>query len=118
MTPVKLLFDEDVDHRILRGLRRAQSQVDVRTVTDVGVGARSDAEVLALAAAQERLLVSQDVNTMTAEHSEFVRAGNRSAGIVFVPRDISIGDAVRDLVLICEASTAEEWVNRIDFLPI
>jgi hypothetical protein len=47
VTPLRLLFDEDVDHRILRGLRRADPQIDVRTVTEVGLAGRPDREILA-----------------------------------------------------------------------
>lgn len=55
---------------------------------------------------------------MTAEHSEFVQGGKSSAGVVFIPRDVPIGRAISDLALICGASTAENWINRTDFLPI
>lgn len=118
MTPLRLLFDEDVDHRILRGLRRAHPQIDACTVLEVGLAGRPDGEILAWAATQGRLLVTQDVHTMTAEHSDFVQSGKGSAGVVFVPRDVPIGRAISDLALICGACTAEEWVNRTDFLPV
>lgn len=118
MSALKLLFDEDVDHRILRGLRRSHPQIDVRTVTEVGLAGRPDREILAWAAAEGRLLVTQDIRTMTAEHSEFVQGGNTSAGVVFILRDVSIGRAISDLALICGASTAEDWINRTDFLPV
>lgn len=55
---------------------------------------------------------------MTAEHSEFVQGGKSSAGVVFIPRDVPIGRAISDLALICGASTAEDWINRTDFLPV
>ena len=118
MTGLKLLFDEDVDHRILRGLRRAYPQIDVRAVAEVGLAGRPDREILAWAATEGRLLVTQDVHTMTAEHSEFLQGGNASAGVVFILRDVPIGRAISDLALIWGASTAEDWVSRTDFLPV
>lgn len=118
MSLPKLLFDEDVDHRILRGVRRANPGLDVRTAQEAGLAGKSDAEVLAWAATEGRLLVTQDVNTMTSEHSEFVQGNRESAGVVLIPRDVAIGRAIADLLLICEASTAEEWINRMDFLPL
>ena len=117
MTPVKLLFDEDVDARILRGLRRANPSVDTRSALEAGLTRTPDREVLAQAAAEGRLLVTQDVHTMTAEHADYLAGGNVSAGVVFIPRDVSIGQAVADLLLIVTASTAEDWTNRTDFLP-
>lgn len=118
MTTLKLLFDEDVDHRILRGLRRAYPQIDALNVPEVGLAGRPDREVLVWAATEGRLLVTQDVHTMTAEHSEFVQGGKASAGVVFIPRDVPIGRAISDLALIWGASTAEDWINRTEFLPV
>jgi hypothetical protein len=118
VTPLRLLFDEDVDHRILRGLRRAHPQIDACTVLEVGLAGRPDREILAWAATQGRLLVTQDVHTMTAEHSDFVQSGKASAGVVFIPRDVPIGRAISDLALICGACTAEDWISRTDFLPV
>ncbi len=118
MTPVRLLFDEDVDHRILRGLRRAHPQNDARAVSEVGLAGQPDQDILGWVASEGRLLVTQDVHTMTAEHSAFVQGGRASAGVMFILRDIPIGRAISDLALICGGSTAEDWANRTDFLPI
>ena len=45
-------------------------------------------------------------------------ATQTSAGVVIVSQDLPIRQAVEDLVLIWEASEAEEWINRIDSLPL
>jgi len=118
VTAVRLLFDEDADHRILRGLRRVAPQIDACSVIDVGLAGRPDREILTWAATEGRLLVTRDVHTMTAEHAAFVQGGQRSAGVVFIPHDVPIGRAIADLILICEASTAADWGNRTDFLPL
>jgi hypothetical protein len=118
VSPPKLLFDEDVDQRILRGLQRANPRIDALTVLKAGLRGRPDREILAWAASEGRLLVTQDIHTMTAEHSELVQAGRTSTGIVFIPRNVPIGQAVSDLLTICAATTAEEWTNRSEFLPI
>jgi pyruvate kinase len=46
VTPLRLLFDEDVDHRILRGLRRAHPQIDACTVLEAGLARRGDLIVI------------------------------------------------------------------------
>lgn len=118
MTALRLLFDEDADHRILRGLRRAAPQVDACSVIEVGLAGRPDRDILTWAATHGRLLVTRDVHTMIAEHVAFIQSGQASAGVVFVPHDVPIGRAIADLILICEASTAADWGNRADFLPL
>jgi predicted nuclease of predicted toxin-antitoxin system len=74
VTAVRLLFDEDADHRILRGLRRAAPQIDARSVIDVGLAGRPDREILTWAATEGWLLVTRDVHTMTAEDAAFVES--------------------------------------------
>jgi hypothetical protein len=41
-----------------------------------------------------------------------------SAGLILISQNLSITQAVEDLILIGEASEAEEWVNRLDSLPL
>jgi hypothetical protein len=118
VTAVRLLFDEDADHRILRGLRRVAPKIDACSVMDVGLAGRPDREILTWAATEGRLLVTRDVHAMTAEHAAFVQGGQGSAGVVFIPHDVPIGRAIAGLILICEASTAADWGNRTDFLPL
>jgi hypothetical protein len=84
----------------------------------MGLAGRPDGEILTWAAAQGRLLVTRDVHTMTAEHQAFIQGGRGSGGVVFIPHDVPIGRAITDLILICEASMAAEWENRIDYLPL
>jgi predicted nuclease of predicted toxin-antitoxin system len=52
--------DADLDGRVLRGLRRAEPAVDIRTATDATLEGLEDSEVLQIAADSGRILVSQD----------------------------------------------------------
>ena len=49
---MKLRFqaDADLDGRVLRGLRRATPEIDIRTAADAGLAGLIDLEVLRLAA--------------------------------------------------------------------
>lgn len=118
MSTVRFLFDEDVDHRILRGLTRREQTIDILTVPAAGLTSAADRDVLRWAAANQRVLVTQDVNTMTKYLFQEVEAGGPTPGVIFVPRDVSIGRTIDDLLLVWSASTAEEWTGRYDFLPL
>lgn len=118
MSTVRFLFDEDVDQRILRGLRRREPAVDILTVQDAGLTSVPDADVLRWAARHGRVLVTQDVNTMTKHLFAAMRSGLQTAGVLFIPRDVTIAEAIEDLLLVWAASTAEEWAGRYDFLPL
>jgi hypothetical protein len=78
----------------------------------------NDRGVLALAAAQQRVLVSHDVGTMPAHLREFRNEEKHSAGVFLVPQNLAIGIAVDELLLVWLASAASEWENRLEWLPL
>jgi hypothetical protein len=41
-----------------------------------------------------------------------------SAGVILIAQGCPIRQAVDDLMLVWEASAAEEWINRLDILPL
>jgi len=69
---VRFQADADLDGRILRGLRRAAPDVDIRTAADAGLAGVGDPEVLRIAADSGRVLVSQNRRTMPAHFTRFV----------------------------------------------
>jgi len=77
-----------------------------------------DPEVLALAAEQQRVLVSHDVGTMPAHFRAFQDAGERSAGVFLIPQTLDIGTAIEELLVSWLASDASEWEDRLEWLPL
>ncbi|HEX3742885.1 MAG TPA: DUF5615 family PIN-like protein [Bryobacteraceae bacterium] len=77
-----------------------------------------DSEVLALAAEQNRLLVSHDFQTMPHHFGDFLQARGSSPGVLLVPQYLPIAEAIEELVLIWSASDAAEWENRILRIPL
>ena len=57
---VRFQADANLDGRILRGLRRAVPEIDIRTEADASRAGLKDPEVLRIAADSGRILVSQD----------------------------------------------------------
>ena len=71
--PVRFQADADLDGRILRGLRRAAPEIDIRTADDANLAGLEDPEVLRIAADSGRILVSQDRRTMPGHFARFRR---------------------------------------------
>jgi hypothetical protein len=46
------------------------------------------------------------------------RKTRSSPGIIIVSQNLDIGAAIEDLLLIWTATDAEEWAERIGFVPI
>ena len=77
-----------------------------------------DPEVLSLAALQGRILVSHDENTMPAHFNRLLESGSHSPGLLIVPQGAPVGPVIEGILLIWIATDAEEWTDRIAWLPL
>ncbi len=114
---VKYQADADLDGRVIRGIKRTAPEIDIRTAAEAGLAGLPDSEVLRIAATDGRVLVSQDRRTMPRHLHRFT-ATVRSPGVILLREGISIATAIEELVLIWSASEAEEWFNRLVWLPM
>lgn len=116
---MKIRFQADVDlnHIILNATLRREGRIDFQSAQTANLDSLSDLEVLAIAAGLGRVLVSHDRKTMPLNFSEFITQAS-SSGVIIIPQTLSIRAAVEDIILIWEASEAEEWINRIYILPL
>ena len=115
---VRFLADADLNKAIVSGVLRREPTVHFLTAHAAGLRRMKDPEVLALAAEQQRVLVSHDVGTMPAHFREFRKTGKHSAGVLLVPQSLDVGTAIEELLLIWLASEASEWENRLEWLPL
>lgn len=58
---LRLLADENLNANIVRGLRRGLEALDLISVQSLGLTGADDRTVLAFAAEQQRVLVTQDI---------------------------------------------------------
>src|SRR3954452_498622 len=114
---VRFQADADLDERVLHGLRRAMPEIDFRTATAAGLEGLPDPEVLRIAADTGRVLVSQDRRTMPSHFRRFVSA-TTNPGVILLREGVSIASAIEELLLIWTASDAEDWVNRLIWIPL
>ena len=114
---VLFLADYDFNGEIVDGLRRREPTVDLKSGSEAGLEGIADPEVLGKAADEGRVLITHDHRTMPRHFGEFV-SRRQSPGVFIIPQQISIGAAIEELLLIWSASEAEEWVNRVLYLPL
>ncbi len=113
-TPVRFLADENQDKRAAKGLRRIQPAIDIITAAEAGILGMPDPDVLIFAAAEERVLVSFDMKTMPVHFGNHLAQNLHSAGVILLPQELSIGQIIEILHLVWQASTAEEWIDKIE----
>ena len=115
---VRFLADEDLRDSIIQVLRSREPALDILDVKSAGLRGTKDPVLLDIAAEQGRILITQDRNTMTAHFWERLAAGKSSPGLFVVPDQPSaIGEIIEWLLLVWTASQAEEWQDRIVYLP-
>ena len=118
MQKPKFIADADFNEDIIRGLRRAEASIDFLTASDGGTRGLPDRQVIELAAAAGRVLVSHDRKTMVGEFYQFVVDGHSSPGLISVEQEMDEGDAIDDLLLIWGASSLEELWDRVRWVPV
>jgi len=110
--------DEDFNNRILRGLLRRNSALDIVRAQDAGLTGRGDAEVLEWAETEGRILLTHDVTTMKQQVDERLAAGLPMPGVFELAQDVPIGLAIEEILLLAECSLEGEWEGQIRFLPL
>ena len=115
---VRFLADAALNQAIVSGVRRREPAVDFLAAQAAALRGLSDIEVLALAAEQQRVLVSHDVGTMPHHFRVFKNAGKDSAGVFLFPQGIDVRTAIDEILLIWLASEAADWENRLVWLPL
>jgi hypothetical protein len=81
------------------------------------VESASDAELLSFAAKEGQLLVTHDRKTMPKYFGRFIETQN-SAGVLIISQSCETSVAIEELVLIWEASEADEYLNLIRPIPL
>ena len=112
------LADHDVDARILSGLQLKEPLIDLIRARDVGLAAAPDVDVLDYAAAAGRIVISHDENTMIGTAIARLRATQLMPGLLIAPQGKPIGRVIDDLLVIWAASEADEWNDKIQFIPM
>ena len=110
--------DADVHGDIIRGLRRRQPDIDLIRAQDALPEGAPDADVLAWAAAENRILITNDRNTMVGLAYQRLAAGEPVPGLIVTTNEQSIGSAIPDIQLLAENMPDEEIRDQVVvFLP-
>jgi hypothetical protein len=115
---LRLLADENFNGRILRALRRQIPELDVLRAQDTPLSGADDPTLLEFAAAENRIVLTHDIETLVGYAWERVRAGAGMPGVIVALTDRPIGQIIGDLELLLLASRPEELEAQIRFLPL
>jgi predicted nuclease of predicted toxin-antitoxin system len=115
---LRLLADENLNHDLIRGVLRRMSALDLVRVQDVGLREVDDPSVLEWAAREGRIILTHDVNTMSAFAFDRIRRNQSMPGMFVVSQQAALANVIADILLIAECSESSEYSGRVIYLPL
>ncbi len=113
---LSLYMDVHVPSAITDALRLRG--IDVLTAQEDGKRRTADDLLIDRASELGRLIFSRDQD-MLRHVGEFQNRSHPFSGVIFASqRDVSIGQCVNDLSMICLAGNAAEFANRVTYRPL
>jgi predicted nuclease of predicted toxin-antitoxin system len=107
--------DADLNPKIGTGLLKREPAIDFRQANGVIPDGTPDPEVLQIAAAHGRILVSRDASTMPGHFERFV-AEHESPGILLIPERRSIGAVIEGILSVWLTWSPEDLRNQMWWL--
>jgi hypothetical protein len=119
MTKPRLLFDEHVPVALAGAILKLEPAIDVLFVGDPSTPPLGTPDPALLVAGETlgRILVTMDKRTMPGHVKDHYAAGGRIAGVILLRPGQPIASYAQDLLLIWHATTADEWLDNLDYIP-
>ena len=92
---IRYQADADLNQNVVTGVLRREPKIDLQTATAARLEGVKDTEVLAIAAKQQRILISHDRKTMPSEFARFIIT-NQSYGVIIVSRKVPIETIIEE----------------------
>jgi hypothetical protein len=120
LTTLAYLFDENVDPRLQTALHRRSPDCVVWPIGDPGAPPlhTDDPTILVWCEANGFVLVTNNRSSMPIHLRDHLDAGRHVPGIVILRTRVSLGDLADELALMCEASDADEYADRMVYVPL
>ena len=115
---MRLLFDENFNQRIVRGLKLELPNLEFEIAQNCGLKGKSDPQVLEWASENGFVLVTNDLKTVPKFAYERVAANKILLGVIAVPDDLPIGQTIDEPAITLQCSLPDELENRVLHLPL
>ena len=117
---LKLLLDEHIDPEVASALRRRFAKLDVISIHDTRWVGLPDPTLLEVLDADDRTLVTRDVNSVPAHANRRLEAGLTHSGIIYADskrlRQTDLRGLIRRLANVVERHGNEDWTCRSGWL--
>ena len=120
MTVINYLLDEHVDPRLRKALKQLAADIVVWRIGDVNAPTfgTPDPGILVWCADQKFILVTNNRATMPVHLHDHLNSGRHMPGIFILNPNLTLGETADELHLIWVVTVAEDYQDRIWYLPI
>lgn len=115
---LRLLSDENFNGDIVRGMFLRRPDMTLIRVQDAGLVGAADADILAWAAEDDRIVLTHDRSTMPGFAYTRVVNGQIMPGVFVLHDRHPIREAIEELLLIDACSQHAEWSRLVLYLPL
>jgi Domain of unknown function (DUF5615) len=117
---VRFLLDENLSPRLKLAVFRLNSQVDLLRVGDSDTPALGtlDPDILIYLERSQRILITDNRKSMPAHLEAHWAKGGVIWGLFWLRPKATIKELAEDLILIWETTEAEEWKDRLVWIPL
>ncbi len=115
---LKLLVDEHIARRLVRGLLLKEPGLDIVRLQDVGLRTALDRDILEWAGREGRVFVTFDVKTVPAAAYQRAAEGKPTPGVFAITESTPIGLAIEQLLVLAIASMPDEWEGQVVYIPL
>ncbi|GAB4515957.1 MAG: hypothetical protein OHK0046_20270 [Anaerolineae bacterium] len=114
---MRFLADENFNGKLLSGLRQRMPDVDIIYTQDTPMYQSGDPQLLAWAAQEGRIVLTHDVQTLIGFAYDRVKNGLPMPRVIEVENEMPIGAALEQLAVMIGASTSEDFIDQVRYIP-
>jgi Domain of unknown function (DUF5615) len=114
---IRFQADADLKFAIVEAVRHREPAIDFASATDSDLEGMSDPALLDRSAAEGRILITHDRQTMLAHFRARLAVGKSSPGLLVVSQGAPLGPVIDAILLIWAASDPSDWRDQAHHLP-
>jgi hypothetical protein len=114
---IRFLSDENFNGPVIDGLFLRQPDLDLVRAIDVGLAEAEDAVLLEWAAAENRVVLTHDIETMPIVAYERLDAGLPMPGVLLVHK-MTIASAIEEILFIALCGDESDVKDLVTYLPL
>jgi len=113
---ISFLADEDFDGHVISGIRHRYPEIQIQSIQELGMSGTSDPEILEWATQRDLVVLSRDLNTMTAYAEDRIREMMPFSGLLLVHDWMSRGTIIDQIEIWSRKDLESAFANPIQYL--